>query len=118
MQLVPQPPLSLLAAPFCVCEQTEVFFAVDTAYVAKKLGLLVFPYTPGEELPQRAGRPLCLPASCPRTWPQISAPSFALLSAPPHWPLLLPPGQEVQYSRDVPLPPRPRPRRPRSLYPQ
>ncbi|XP_028339391.1 protein YIF1A isoform X1 [Physeter macrocephalus] len=47
---------------FVSVNKLKYFFAVDTAYVAKKLGLLVFPYTHQ------------------------------------HW--------EVQYSRDVPLPPR------------
>uniref|UniRef100_A0A8B9YUK5 Protein YIF1 n=1 Tax=Bos mutus grunniens TaxID=30521 RepID=A0A8B9YUK5_BOSMU len=41
----PQSPLSLLAAPFVSVNKLKYFFAVDTAYVAKKLGLLVFPYT-------------------------------------------------------------------------
>lgn len=47
---------------FVSVNKLKYFFAVDTAYVAKKLGLLVFPYTH-------------------QNW-------------------------EVQYSRDVPLPPR------------
>lgn len=90
----------------------KYFFAVDTAYVAKKLGLLVFPYThqvsclPGELLGPLAS--LILPQSpIPRSQPPsfLSSCFFPLIRRccccrrqHQNW--------EVQYSRDVPLPPR------------
>lgn len=70
---------------FVSVNKLKYFFAVDTAYVAKKLGLLVFPYThqvsclPGELV----GHP-CLPHPAPESGPQISTPFFPLLSFPPN----------------------------------
>lgn len=69
---------------FVSVNKLKYFFAVDTAYVAKKLGLLVFPYThqvsclPGELAGPLAS--LILPESGPHT----STPFFPLfLSFPP-----------------------------------
>lgn len=95
---------SLLSLPsqlhrFVSVSKLKYFFAVDTAYVAKKLGLLVFPYT--HQVSWQAPPP----SSCPGLGPHSSTPRFPLLSFPlgcrchcQNW--------EVQYSRDVPLPPR------------
>lgn len=55
----------------------KYFFAVDTAYVAKKLGLLVFPYT--HQVSRRAPLP---PSSCLSLAPRPQPPSF-LSSFPP-----------------------------------
>lgn len=46
---------------FVSVNKLKYFFAVDTAYVAKKLGLLVFPYT--HQVSWWAALP---PSSCPR----------------------------------------------------
>lgn len=51
----------------------KYFFAVDTAYVAKKLGLLVFPYT--HQVSWWAPFP---PSSC-RVWPPDLNPCLASL---------------------------------------
>lgn len=49
---------------FVSMNKLKYFFAVDTAYVAKKLGLLVFPYT--HQVSWRGPVP---PSSRPRVWP-------------------------------------------------
>lgn len=58
----------------------KYFFAVDTAYVAKKLGLLVFPYT--HQVSWQAPLP---PSSCSAVWPPHLNPFFPLLSFPIDW---------------------------------
>lgn len=80
----------------------KYFFAVDTAYVAKKLGLLVFPYT--HQVSFLAGELASLPTH-EQPDAQISVPSRSLCSCLPghlfhcqNW--------KMQYSHDVPLPPR------------
>lgn len=63
---------------FVSVNKLKYFFAVDTAYVAKKLGLLVFPYT--HQVSWQAPLP---PPCCPSVWPQTSTSFFPLLSFPP-----------------------------------
>lgn len=66
---------------FVSVNKLKYFFAVDTAYVAKKLGLLVFPYTHQVSCPpgELAGA-LCLPHPFPEFGPQTSTP-FLLFSS-------------------------------------
>lgn len=60
---------------FVSINKLKYFFAVDTAYVAKKLGLLVFPYTHQVSfLPGELASPSPLVSNL--TDPQISTPSL------------------------------------------
>ena len=77
----------------------KYFFAVDTAYVAKKLGLLVFPYTHlvsclTEELVGPLASCLLPQSLAPRSQPPPLLSCLLLLT----WPLLPPPelGSAVQ----------------------
>ena len=85
---------------FVSVNKLKYFFAVDTAYVAKKLGLLVFPYThqvsclPGELVVDPLAS-LILPQSlAPRSQPPSFLSCLFLLT----WLLLPPPelGSAVQ----------------------
>lgn len=61
---------------FVSVNKLKYFFAVDTAYVAKKLGLLVFPYTHQVScLPGELAGPLILSQSLgpPRLNPPLSS---------------------------------------------
>lgn len=89
---------------FVSVNKLKYFFAVDTAYVAKKLGLLVFPYTHQVSIPPGELASLS-PLVKNLTDPQISTPSLSLCSCfPDH--LCHCQNWNMQYSHDVPLPPR------------
>lgn len=62
---------------FVSVNKLKYFFAVDTAYVAKKLGLLVFPYTHQVSIPPGELASLS-PLVKNLTDPQISTPSLFL----------------------------------------
>lgn len=108
MWLIYGPFLHFQLHRFVSVNKLKYFFAVDTAYVAKKLGLLVFPYThqvsflPGELVSPS-------PLMDNLTDPQTSSPAPLFFS-----PLCLCLSDhlchcqnwKMQYNHDVPLPPR------------
>lgn len=99
----PQPPLSSLpAAPFCVCQQTQVFFRCGHSLCGQEARATGLPlHTPGELAGPLASLTL-LWSLAPTPQPLLSSLVFSSrLGCRCHcqnW--------EVQYSRDVPLPPR------------